>query len=164
LLRHGPALQSLKETVNDSREVNVGQFEVYNSLGRVPNAKRRPQTVHDVKSSVGHVVMLHARRYSHALIFFSSTATGALPENLQEAKVDVLTTAECHAYWSANQVTDDQVCIFDNGSQAVTACNVSRHVLSVDDVEEQIKFDLYRCSWDSAFPESIILAHKRNGC
>lgn len=52
-----------------------------------------------------------------------TSATGALPENLQEARIDILTTTECQGYWSANQVSDNHVCIFDKTNQARGACN-----------------------------------------
>jgi len=48
---------------------------------------------------------------------------GPLPENLQEARIDLLTTAECAAMWSPTPVTDFQVCIFDRATQARGACN-----------------------------------------
>jgi len=48
---------------------------------------------------------------------------GILPENLQEAVIDILTTAECQAMWSAAQVRDSQVCIYDRATQARGACN-----------------------------------------
>jgi hypothetical protein len=51
------------------------------------------------------------------------TGNGILPENLQEAVIDILTTAECQGMWSANQVRDSQVCIFDRATQARGACN-----------------------------------------
>jgi len=48
---------------------------------------------------------------------------GPLPENLQEALVDLLTVAECQAMWQPTPVTDLQVCIFDRATQARGACN-----------------------------------------
>jgi len=48
---------------------------------------------------------------------------GPLPENLQEARIDLLTTAECSAMWSPTPVTDLQVCIYDRETQARGACN-----------------------------------------
>lgn len=51
------------------------------------------------------------------------TATSALPENLQQAQIDVLTTEECQTLWSANQITDNQICVFDKETKARGACN-----------------------------------------
>jgi secreted trypsin-like serine protease len=51
------------------------------------------------------------------------TGGGILPENLQQALIDILTTAECQGMWSAAQVRDSQVCIYDRATQARGACN-----------------------------------------
>jgi len=51
------------------------------------------------------------------------TGGGAIPENLQEAQIDVLTRDECLEHWGANQVSDLQVCVFDKATQARGACN-----------------------------------------
>jgi len=51
------------------------------------------------------------------------TGGGALPENLQEAQIDLLTTAECQALWTAEQVSDSHVCVYDKTNQAKGACN-----------------------------------------
>jgi len=51
------------------------------------------------------------------------SANGALPENLQQAKIDLLTTSECSTMWSPTPVTDNQVCIYDRATQARGACN-----------------------------------------
>nr|BAL43181.1 serine proteinase [Enchytraeus japonensis] len=48
---------------------------------------------------------------------------GPIPENLQEAHIDLLTTAECSTMWSPTPVTDSQVCVFDKATQARGACN-----------------------------------------
>jgi len=48
---------------------------------------------------------------------------GPLPENLQEAVIDLLTTEECQAMWNPTPVTDLQVCIYDRQTQARGACN-----------------------------------------
>jgi len=48
---------------------------------------------------------------------------GPIPEQLQQAAIDVLTRTECLQYWSANQVSDLQVCVFDKVTQARGACN-----------------------------------------
>ncbi len=48
-----------------------------------------------------------------------------MPENLQEAKTDILTTAECEGYWTAAQVHETHVCIYDRANQRTGACNVS---------------------------------------
>lgn len=48
---------------------------------------------------------------------------GPLPENLQEAQIDLLTTAECASHWSPTPVTDTQVCIYDKATQLRGACN-----------------------------------------
>lgn len=61
-----------------------------------------------------------------SLLFLSSADSSTLPENLQEAVMDVLTTAECHTYWSSTQVNDNQVCVFDKQLEARATCNVSR--------------------------------------
>jgi len=51
------------------------------------------------------------------------SANGALPENLQEARIDLLSTNECSAMWTPTPVTDLQVCIYDRATQARGACN-----------------------------------------
>jgi secreted trypsin-like serine protease len=48
---------------------------------------------------------------------------GALPVQLQEAQIDLLTTAECSTMWAPTPVTDLQVCIYDRVTQARGACN-----------------------------------------
>jgi hypothetical protein len=60
---------------------------------------------------------------------------GILPENLQEAVIDILTTAECQAMWSAAQVRDSQVCIYDRATQARGACNVR--------IREELDFSIH---------------------
>jgi len=51
------------------------------------------------------------------------SSNGALPENLQEARIDLLTTSECADMCRPTPVTDNQVCIFDRATQARGACN-----------------------------------------
>jgi len=51
------------------------------------------------------------------------SANGALPENLMQARIDILTTAECATMWQPTPVTDLQVCIYDRATQARGACN-----------------------------------------
>jgi secreted trypsin-like serine protease len=48
---------------------------------------------------------------------------GLLPVQLQEAVIDLLTTAECADMWAPTPVTDSQVCIYDRATQARGACN-----------------------------------------
>jgi secreted trypsin-like serine protease len=48
---------------------------------------------------------------------------GPLPENLQEAQIDLLTTAECGDIWRPTPVTDSQVCIYDKATHLRGACN-----------------------------------------
>jgi len=52
-----------------------------------------------------------------------TTGGGALPVNLQEAMIDLLSTQECSDMWGSTPVTDNQVCIFDRATQARGACN-----------------------------------------
>jgi len=51
------------------------------------------------------------------------TDGGPLPVDLQEAQIDLLTTAECATMWAPTPVTDLQVCIYDRATQARGACN-----------------------------------------
>jgi secreted trypsin-like serine protease len=48
---------------------------------------------------------------------------GILPENLQEASIDLLTEDECTTYWSDISISTSQVCIFDEVNQEKGACN-----------------------------------------
>jgi secreted trypsin-like serine protease len=51
------------------------------------------------------------------------TGGGAIPEDLQQAAIDVLTRDECLEHWGAIQVSDSQVCVYDKATQARGACN-----------------------------------------
>jgi len=51
------------------------------------------------------------------------TGGGAIPEDLQQAAIDVLTRDECLVHWGAIQVSDSQVCVYDKATQARGACN-----------------------------------------
>jgi secreted trypsin-like serine protease len=48
---------------------------------------------------------------------------GTIPENLQEALIDVITTVECQTLWSATSVHDTHVCVYDTATQLRGACN-----------------------------------------
>jgi len=48
---------------------------------------------------------------------------GVLPENLQEASIDLLTEVECTTYWTDLSISTSQVCVFDEANQLKGACN-----------------------------------------
>jgi secreted trypsin-like serine protease len=48
---------------------------------------------------------------------------GILPENLQEAPVDLLTEAECIGLWPNQTISTSHVCVYDEVTHARGACN-----------------------------------------
>jgi len=83
--------------------------------------------INAVAGRIGFVPMATADEHVGRVCFITGwgrlTGNGILPENLQQAQIDVLSRAECLNYWAAVQVTDMQVCVFDRLTQARGACN-----------------------------------------